>query len=330
MGLFMKNMTLIHSIFVAAALALTLVCGGVFSACADTYSWIDSDGAIHFTDDPGKVPDKARRSETDPTEIAPDGSPDIIGRWSNRKNSFDTLLVTFHGDRTGEMVTAIGLHIGFNWLMRSDGRIKLELREPPEMGRRGQRPLTHTLMASYDRERDVLTINDETTQRKLGTLYPEDDGQRDQKQPRIHAPRRFAFEEKTVRDSLTGLTWTRDLNLSGSLRRHRNAGQFLMELNDRGYGDMVDWRLPSVGEMQELLRTLHEFGQQSGRSSAPGSTPELLRWVGFANPKGRCYWTSTEGEGKGERYAYSLENDDQSSLGHKETCGIWPVRGNRK
>ena len=326
----MKNRSLIRSIIVAVTLAQVLFLGSTLSACADTYSWTDSDGAIHFTDNPGKMPDKARRSQTDPTEIAPDGSPDIVGRWSNRKNSFDTLLVTFHGDRTGEMVTAIGLHISFNWLMRSDEQIRLELREPPEMGRRGQRPLTHTLMASYDRERDVLTINDETKQRKLGTLYPEDDGLREQKQPRIHAPRRFTFEAKIVRDTLTGLTWMRDMSLPGSLRRHRNAGQFLLELNDRGYGDMVDWRLPSVGEMQELLQTLQEFGRESGRSTAPGAIPEFLGWVGFANPKGHCYWTSTEGEGKGERYAYSLEENDQQSFGHLQTCGIWPVRGNRK
>jgi len=327
---FLKNISRIYSIVVVAVLAQILLFGGAFFACAETYSWTDADGSIHFTDDPGKVSKKAHRTAIDPTETSTVEIPDIVGSWSNRKNSFGTLLMTFHADRTGDMVTAIGMRVPFSWLVRADGSISLELREPPEMSRRGQRVQTHTLLAEYDRARDVLTINDETKQKKLGTLYPEEDGRSERQPNRPHAPRRFSFEETTVRDTLTGLTWARSLDLPGSLRRHRNSGQFLMELNDRGYGDMVDWRLPSVGEMQELIQTLQDFGRESGRSAAAGTVPELLKWVGFTNPKGRCYWTSTEGEGTGERYSYSLEDEEQRSFGHKQTCGIWPVRGNRK
>jgi hypothetical protein len=184
-------------------------------------------------------------------------------------------------------------------------------------------------MADYDRERDVLVLRDEERQEKLGTFYP-DDADRDRQKPgRPHPPSRLKFGETTVADKLTGLTWTRNLDLPGSLRRHRNAGQFLMELNDKGFGDRVDWRLPTMGEMQELIGTLKEFGQESGRSSAMGSVLELMVWVGFTNPKGRCYWTDTDGEHKGERYAYFPEDEEQRSFGHKQTCGIWPVRGNR-
>jgi len=330
MELFMKYKFRMHSIFVVAALIQILVFGCAFFACAETYSWTDTDGSIHFTDDPSKVPEKAHRTAIDPAEISTVAAPDIVGRWSNRKDSFGTLLMTFHADRTGDMVSAIGMRIPFSWLVRADGSLNLELREPPEMSRSGQRSRTHILLAEYDRERDVLTINDETKQRKLGTLYPEEDGRSERQPNRIHAPQRFSFEEATVRDSLTGLTWARSLDLPGSLRRHRNAGQFLMELNDHGFGNMVDWRLPSVGEMQELIQTLQNFGRESGRSTSSGTVPELLKWVGFTNSKGRCYWTSTEGEGTGERYSYSLEDEEQRSFGHKQTCGIWPVRGNRK
>lgn len=315
---------------VAALLARALLFGSVLLACADTYSWTDADGSIHFTDNPHKVPDAAQRAAIDPAENSNEETPDIVGRWSNRKSSFSTLMATFHGDRTGELVTAVGMQIPFTWLLRNDGYIKLELREPPGMSRQDQSTRTYTLMVEYDRDRDVITLTDETKQDKLGTLYPEDDGQRELKKPRIHAPRRFAFEEKSVRDTLTGLTWTRDLTLPGSLRRHRNASDFLMQLSDRGYGDKVDWRLPTVVEMQELLRILQDFGQQSGRSTAAGSVPELLRWVGFVNPKGHCYWTATVGERTGEQYAYSLDDEEQHSFGHQQTCGIWPVRGNRK
>ena len=326
----MKIISKFHSIIFIAVLAQILVFGCAFFAYGETYSWTNADGSIHFTDDPGKVPEKARRTAIDPSETSTVENPDIVGRWSNRKNSFGTLLMTFHADRTGDMVTAIGMRIPFSWLVRADGNISLELREPPEMARQGQRSTTHTLLANYDRARDLIKISDETKKSEVAILYPVDDGRHDRQPNRTHAPQRFSFEETSVRDTLTGLTWARSLDLPGSLRRHRNAEHFLMELNDHGFGDMVDWRLPSVGEMQELIQTLQDFGRESGRSSAAGTVPELLKWVGFTNPKGRCYWTSTEGEGTGERYSYSLEDEEQRSFGHKQTCGIWPVRGNRK
>ena len=251
-----------------------------------------------------------------------------MGRWSNQKNSYSTMVVTFRGDRSGELSTAVG-QVPFSWVVSANGHIRLELQEPSELSRRGRRQRTLTLVGEYDQMRDVIVLRDEEKQEKFGTLYPDDTDREAKKPGRVHAPSRLKFGEKTVFDKLTGLTWARSLDLPGSLRRHRNAGQFLMELSDRGYGDMVDWRLPTVGEMQEIVRALEEFGRASGRSAATGSVPELLRWVGFIDPKGRCYWTSTEGEAKGERYAFSLEDEVQRSFGHQQTCGIWPVRGNR-
>lgn len=297
---------------------------------AETYSWTDDDGSLHFSDDPGAAPRSARSVETDPTDTSPDIGPEIVGSWSNRKNSFGTLLVSFNWDKTGEMVTAIGMRIPLTWLVRADGGLSLELREPSELASQWQRRRTHTLLAEYDRDRDLILVRSEKGGSETATLYREEDGRGERKRDRPHAPKRFSFGETTVRDGVTGLTWARSLDLPGSYRRHRNAALFLKELSDRGFGGSVDWRLPTVGEMQELVRTLQVFGRESGRCTATGSIPELLQWVGFTNPKGRCYWTETAGEGKGERFAYFLEDGEQRSLGHQQSCGIWPVRGNRK
>jgi len=121
-------------------------------------------------------------------------------------------------------------------------------------------------------------------------------------------------------DQRTGLTWTRNANLSGVRMDWREARRYVTDLNYAGYRD---WILPTRCELTSLLNENGLFAVE-------------LNAKGFNNVQGGVYWT-IEDDGETawaeEIYHYPADLFDVEGpycdrpLSKKDRYYVWPVRG---
>jgi hypothetical protein len=84
-------------------------------------------------------------------------------------------------------------------------------------------------------------------------------------------------------DSLTGLMWTKDANLSGGYNTWQQALDYVAGMNAGTYPNLgySDWRLPNVNELESLINA----------NEANNAT--WLTTQGFTNVQASIYWSST-------------------------------------
>ena len=126
---------------------------------------------------------------------------------------------------------------------------------------------------------------------------------------------RFVVHGETIRDHLTGLSWTRNANLNTFPCTWNEALDAVADLNRQRYGGHDDWRLPNRNELRSLV------SYQARKPALPpdlGAVDIFLGW----------YWTSTTAAIH-PAYAWSVHMEGARMFyGHKEDGRLfWPVRG---
>jgi hypothetical protein len=126
---------------------------------------------------------------------------------------------------------------------------------------------------------------------------------------------RFHPSEEVVFDELTGLTWTRDSNLSGYPRTWKESLAFVSEMNRNKVFGYPDWRLPNRREMRSLI------SHQTKKPALPEGSP-------FRNVFPSWYWTSTSAA-INPAYAWyvNMEGGRMFYGGKFQSYFLWPVRG---
>ncbi|NMC61606.1 MAG: DUF1566 domain-containing protein [SAR324 cluster bacterium] len=138
---------------------------------------------------------------------------------------------------------------------------------------------------------------------------------------------RFEVDYMTVKDNLTGLTWTkiaREMGFEYACFPTSNTTAMTWEqaflladcLNSKNYGGYSDWRIPNVLEMESLINLEDVHGI------------EWLSKEGFQNAFG-SFWTSTTAAFD-ESFAYRINyfHPGSVSVARKtDQNAVWPVRG---
>ena len=125
-----------------------------------------------------------------------------------------------------------------------------------------------------------------------------------------------------VVDNDSGLTWTRDANIGGTMT-WSNAVTYCDNLTNSTYSD---WRLPSAAEAS---RYVAQGGSTTGLVDSYVSTndPALPLGHPFTNVQSSDYWTSTEAGDPAGAFDVSLQNgfliDDLKTTPFL----VWPCRG---
>ena len=132
----------------------------------------------------------------------------------------------------------------------------------------------------------------------------------------------FNTNQDVVLDNDSGLMWTRDANVGGTMD-WTNAITYCSNLTHATYSD---WRLPS---MTELSRD-GTYGATNGLLDEYPSANEPALPLGhpFTSIQSSCYWSGTTYAG-GTDYAWSVGlYDGYVYNGPKVTAFyVWPVRG---
>jgi len=126
---------------------------------------------------------------------------------------------------------------------------------------------------------------------------------------------RFELADELVLDQLTGLTWTKNANLSEFPVTWKEAFACIDAMNRTGTFGFTDWRLPNRNELRSLM------SYQTRKPSLPESHP-------FANVFLGWYWTSTSAA-MNPAYAWYIHLEGARMFyGQKDQyCLFWPVRG---
>lgn len=135
---------------------------------------------------------------------------------------------------------------------------------------------------------------------------------------------------QTVTDNVTGLIWTKDVNLM----KTRNptfdtdytpgdgkvyliiALNYIKKLNTESYLGFNDWRLPNINELESI------FNKQQSNNAG------WLNTQGFINCQADQYWTSTSFI-PDTTYALTvnIDNGDVAGRLRSSSRNVWPVRG---
>lgn len=126
---------------------------------------------------------------------------------------------------------------------------------------------------------------------------------------------RFRADGETAADLLTGLTWTRNANLTEFPLTWQESLDFIADMNRRGEFGHADWRLPNRRELRSLV------SYQTLRPALPEKHP-------FVNVVLNWYWTSTTAA-INPAYAWYVHMDGARMFygGKSQYCLVWPVRG---
>ncbi|MHB8883314.1 MAG: Lcl C-terminal domain-containing protein [Thermodesulfovibrionales bacterium] len=126
---------------------------------------------------------------------------------------------------------------------------------------------------------------------------------------------RFEGLVDTVLDRLTGLTWTRNANLSEFPLAWQEALNYVAKMNCDKVFDYSDWRLPNRRELRSLM------SHQTRIPALPEGHP-------FVNIFSGWYWTSTSAA-INTAYAWYIHTEGARMFyGQKEQFFLlWPVRG---
>ena len=130
-------------------------------------------------------------------------------------------------------------------------------------------------------------------------------------------PRFLDNNDGTVTDNLTGLMWSENANVAGSIMNYNETLNFIAMMNNLVAFGYNDWRVPNIKELLSLLDY---------------STIEPPLTVGhpFINVQtSNNYWTATNndlmwvGDMLGVRFLYG----SVTSLESLDAYYLWPVRG---
>lgn len=126
---------------------------------------------------------------------------------------------------------------------------------------------------------------------------------------------RFVALEETVRDRLTGLTWTRDANPNGFPVTWQEALDGITAMNRDNHLGCNDWRLPNRLELRSLM------SYQSKKPPLPAGHPFVNIFLGW-------YWTATSAA-INPAYAWYVHLEGARMFyGRKDQYYLfWPVRG---
>jgi len=124
---------------------------------------------------------------------------------------------------------------------------------------------------------------------------------------------RFAVQQETVLDSLTGLYWLRDADKGNRTMNWSDALHFCQTLDQPLPAAAVGWRLPTINELESLV-------------DCSRHTPALPMDHPFANVRD-VYWSSTTSFFEPD-WAWALYfNKGATGVGFKQEKGfhVWPV-----
>ena len=124
---------------------------------------------------------------------------------------------------------------------------------------------------------------------------------------------RFSVNGQTVRDEMTGLTWSRDAALGGRLLDWPSALDFIRDLNSSGFAGRRTWRLPTINELESLVDVRFHH-------------PALLADHPFLNP--RITYASSTSSGFEPDWCMVLHLDKGAvGVGFKKSASfsVWPA-----
>nr|WP_320009739.1 DUF1566 domain-containing protein [uncultured Desulfobulbus sp.] len=126
---------------------------------------------------------------------------------------------------------------------------------------------------------------------------------------------RFRVEDTVVFDQLSGLYWTRSVNIGGFPCTWNEAFEQVAALNQEQYGGYGDWRLPNRNELHSLLSYADK------KPALPAGHPFTDIFLGW-------YWTSTTAA-INPAYAWAVQLEGARLFyGRKDQAYLfWPVRG---
>ena len=137
------------------------------------------------------------------------------------------------------------------------------------------------------------------------------------------SPRFTDNGDKTVTDNLTGLMWSKNVNLPGTMMTWQQALDYVAGINAGIYPNLgyTDWRLPNINELQSLIDLGHGF------PAFPTGHP----FTGLI-PADMWFWSSTTLIYPSNAYnALAIrQNDGEIATWDKTfsaTTYVWPVRG---
>ncbi len=92
----------------------------------------------------------------------------------------------------------------------------------------------------------------------------------------------------TITDTKTGLMWMKEdsYNITGHWINWKEAFQFVEALNEEGFGDQIDWRLPTLEELKTLYDKDKINSQQVGHEMVIHIDPI------FGREGGGAQWSS--------------------------------------
>jgi len=114
----------------------------------------------------------------------------------------------------------------------------------------------------------------------------------------------------TVTDNLTGLMWTQNANIWGTL----DWNSAIDSCNSYSLAGYDDWRLPNINELHSLIDLTRSF-------------PALPTGHPFAGVQAPYYWSSTTRDGLSTAWLVSMNMGSVYSTPKQFTLYVWPVRG---
>ena len=137
----------------------------------------------------------------------------------------------------------------------------------------------------------------------------------------------FVFQDQTVTDVKTKLVWSKNANMAGKpllWKSDDNVYAFIKKLNDEGYANYYDWRLPTKDEMSELVAYAKELGYDANKME---TWPyQKLGQLGFLNVRDYDYWTATR-ETKDTMWIANMVDGSTKPKEDTKPYFVWPVRG---
>lgn len=125
---------------------------------------------------------------------------------------------------------------------------------------------------------------------------------------------RFTDNGLTMTDNLTGLVWTKNANLSGSVTWD-NAFTHIATLNAGPYGGRSDWRLPNIVELMSIMY----YGSSS-----------MSAWLssfGFT-VSSTTFWSSTTYNNiLNEAWCFDVESGSKNYTAKMNAYNAWAVAG---
>lgn len=158
----------------------------------------------------------------------------------------------------------------------------------------------------------------------------------------VAAGQRFVEnKDGTVKDTKTGLVWTRDANIAGKGMIWPDALAFVNGLNKEAYLGRKDWRLPKIAELASLVERRPDLPQihfNLGRRPFDKESAALLNSTPAGLPDGHpfinvvsfWYWSRTDStECPNAAQVVNMATAQTFIDGDKimDPFFVWPVRG---